>query len=93
MGKLEWSTGSTTDDFWSASETYRQQKQNNGITSCWTLQPWPLNLNEIATGKPGAVHLVRWTAASQPSDNSGAVNFAVALISRNFKQCPHRETD
>ena len=23
---------------------------------CWTNQPWPLNLNQPASGNPGAVH-------------------------------------
>ncbi len=39
------STGSTTDDFWSLSETYRQPRLKNATTPCWTNQPWPHNSN------------------------------------------------
>ena len=50
------STGSTTDVFWSPSETYHQPKQRNDITPCWTNQPWPHNLYQTVSGKSGAVH-------------------------------------
>jgi hypothetical protein len=39
------------------SETYRQPKLKSGITLCYTKQPWPHNLSEMASGKPGAVHI------------------------------------
>ncbi|WP_210178130.1 hypothetical protein, partial [Sinorhizobium saheli] len=36
------------------------------ITPCWTSQPWPHNLNQPASGKPGAVQsdydFPRWDA-------------------------------
>ena len=35
--------------------TYRRPKPSNVTTPCWTNQPWPHNLNQIASGKPGAV--------------------------------------
>jgi hypothetical protein len=54
---LERLTGSTTVAFWSPSATYRQPKLRSSITPGWTRQPWPHNLNEMASGKPGAVHL------------------------------------
>ncbi|WP_234633767.1 hypothetical protein, partial [Agrobacterium vitis] len=41
--------------FWSPSETYRQPKLKSAFTPCWTNQPWPHNLSEMASGKPGAV--------------------------------------
>lgn len=50
------SIGSIIDGFWSLSGIYRQPKPRTGITPCWTNQPWPHNLNETASGKPGAVH-------------------------------------
>lgn len=52
------STGSTTDDFWSPSETYRLPKPKNVTTPCWTKQPWPHNSNQMASGKPGAVQVI-----------------------------------
>jgi hypothetical protein len=36
-----------------SSEIYRQPKLKSGITPCWTSQPWPHNLNEMASSKPG----------------------------------------
>ncbi len=52
------STGSTIDDFWSPSATSRQPKPRSSTTPCWTNQPWLHNLNQTASGKPGAVHPV-----------------------------------
>ncbi|NTG64904.1 hypothetical protein G6L45_30380, partial [Agrobacterium rhizogenes] len=34
-----------------------QPKPRSSTTPCWTNQPWPHNLNQIASGKPGAVHI------------------------------------
>jgi uracil-DNA glycosylase family 4 len=48
-------TGSTTSAFWSPSATFRQPKPRSDTTPCWTSQPWPHNLNQKASGKPGAV--------------------------------------
>ncbi|PWK56692.1 hypothetical protein, partial [Aminobacter sp. AP02] len=31
-------------------------RPRSSITLCWTSQPWPRNLNQTASGKPGAVH-------------------------------------
>ncbi|MET4121971.1 hypothetical protein ABIB85_008428, partial [Bradyrhizobium sp. JR1.5] len=56
---LEWWTGSTTDGSWSPSATSRQPKPSNATTPCWNNRPWRHNLNQIASGKPGAVHTVR----------------------------------
>ena len=55
---LPWngSIGSTTDEFWSLSGIYRQPKPRNGTMPCWKNQHWPHNLNQMASGKPGAVH-------------------------------------
>jgi transposase InsO family protein len=49
------STGSTIAGSWSPSETYRRPKPNNAITPCWNNRPWRRNLNQMASGKPGAV--------------------------------------
>src|SRR5690606_3382305 len=49
------STGSTIDGFWSRSATSRQPKPRSSITPCWTNQLWLHNLNQTASGKPGAV--------------------------------------
>ncbi len=54
---LEWVTGSTTDAFASRSGIYRQPKPKSDTTPYWTNQPWPHNLNEMASGKPGTVQL------------------------------------
>ncbi|MFN7011373.1 MAG: hypothetical protein ACK4PN_15205, partial [Allorhizobium sp.] len=42
----------------SPSATFHQPKLKSSITQCWTKQPWPHNLNEMASGKPGAVQCV-----------------------------------
>ncbi|WP_210304869.1 hypothetical protein, partial [Rhizobium sp. BK212] len=31
-------------------------KPRSSTTPCWTNQPWLHNLNQTASGKPGAVH-------------------------------------
>ncbi|MBB2671515.1 UNVERIFIED_ORG: integrase [Rhizobium esperanzae] len=46
----------TIDGFWSPSATFPQPKPRSSITPCWTNQPWLHNLNQTASGKPGAVH-------------------------------------
>src|SRR6267142_545113 len=51
------STGSTTEGSWSPSATYRQPKPSNATTPCWNNRPWRHNLNQTASGNPGAVHL------------------------------------
>lgn len=50
------SAGSTTDASWSPSATYRQPRPKNDTTPYWTRQHWPHNLNQMVSGKPGAVH-------------------------------------
>lgn len=52
------SIGSIIDGFWSPSETSRQPKPRSSITPCWTNQHWLHNLNQIASGKSGAVHIL-----------------------------------
>ncbi|MGI9362988.1 MAG: helix-turn-helix domain-containing protein, partial [Parasphingorhabdus sp.] len=39
----------------SPSETSRLLKPRKTITPCWTKPTWQLNLNQIASGNPGAV--------------------------------------
>ncbi|WP_410369492.1 AAA family ATPase [Chelatococcus asaccharovorans] len=41
---------------WSPSATYRRPKPRNATTQCWKNRPSRRNLNQIASGKPGAVH-------------------------------------
>ena len=53
---LEWSIGSTTEGSWSPLATYRRQRPSNATTPCWNKRPWRHNLNQIASGNPGAVH-------------------------------------
>lgn len=48
------STGSTPVVFWSPLATFRQPKPRRDNAPCWTSQPWPYNLNQTASGKPGA---------------------------------------
>ena len=49
------STGSTTGGSWSPSETSLRPKPSNATTPCWNNRPWRHNLNQMASGKPGAV--------------------------------------
>src|ERR1022692_924526 len=48
--------GSTTGGSWSLSATSRRPKPSNATTPCWNNPPWRHNLNQMASGKPGAVH-------------------------------------
>ena len=50
-------TGSTTGGSWSPSATSRRPKLSNVTTPCWSNPPWRHNLNQMASGKPGAVQL------------------------------------
>ena len=50
-------TGSTTEGSWSLSATYRRPKPSNATTPCWNNPPWRHNLNQMASGKPGAVQI------------------------------------
>src|SRR4029079_6279000 len=50
-------TGSTIEGSWSPSATSRPPKPNNATTPCWNNRPWRPNLNQIASGKPGAVQI------------------------------------
>lgn len=52
---LTWVTGSTTAGCWSLSATFRRPKPRSTTTPCWKNQPWPHNLSQTASGKPGAV--------------------------------------
>jgi putative transposase len=49
-------TGSTTVDCLNPSATFHLPKPNNDTTPCWTTSPWLRNLNQMASGDPGAVH-------------------------------------
>lgn len=53
LSRSNGSTGSTTAACWSLSETFHQPRPNNDTTPCWTRQPWPHNLNQMVSGKPG----------------------------------------
>ncbi len=65
------STGSTTDACWNPSETFRQQRPKQASTQIWKLRSWPRNLNQSASGKPGAAHL----------EALGVIKDRVALLS------------
>src|SRR6476660_3037193 len=56
---LNGSIGSTTEGSWSPLATYRRQRPSNATTPCWNKRPWRHNLNQIASGNPGAVHYSR----------------------------------
>ncbi len=49
------STGSTTADCLNPSATFHLPKPNNDTTPCWAISPWLRNLNQTASGDPGAV--------------------------------------
>src|SRR6202040_3803798 len=49
------SIGSTTEGSWNPSAIYRRPKPSNATTPCWNNRPWRHNLNQTASGKPGAV--------------------------------------
>ncbi|WP_245310783.1 hypothetical protein [Bradyrhizobium valentinum] len=50
--KVRWQVSSTTDGSWGPSAT--SQKPSNATTPCWNSRPWQHNLNQMASGKPGA---------------------------------------
>src|SRR5690606_8093441 len=56
MPRWNGGTGSITSACLSPSETSRLLKPRKTITPCWTKPTWQLNLNQIASGNPGAVH-------------------------------------
>tara|TARA_R110000822_G_scaffold155054_1_gene294854 strand:- start:2133 stop:2534 length:402 start_codon:yes stop_codon:yes gene_type:complete len=49
------STGSTINGCWNPSAISRPWKLRKATTPCWTKPTWPLNLNQMASGNPGAV--------------------------------------
>src|SRR6476469_1714419 len=63
---LNGSIGSTTEGSWSPLATYRRQRPSNATTPCWNKRPWRHNLNQVASGNPGAVHLqqISWFESS-----------------------------
>ena len=62
-------TGSITGGCSSLSATFRRPKPRHATMPCWMSQPWQRDSNEMASGKPGAVHnffpkeLSGWTCA------------------------------
>src|SRR4029077_15183495 len=56
---LNGSIGSTTEGSWSPLATYRRQRPSNATTPCWNKRPWRHNLNQVASGNPGAVQSYR----------------------------------
>ena len=57
------SIGSTTEGSWSPSATYRRPKPSNATTPRWSNRPWLHNLNQTASGNPGAVHQTTGTSS------------------------------
>jgi hypothetical protein len=51
------STGSTTRDCWSRSETFRRPKPKRAIMRRRQVTPWRRDSTEMASGKPGAVQI------------------------------------
>src|SRR5258705_5149646 len=74
------STGSTTEGSWSPSATYRQPKPSNATTPCWNNRPWRHNLNQTASGNPGAVHSLLFQAANGYSVFIGDMLFQIAIV-------------
>ena len=71
------STGSTIAAYWNPSATFRPPRPNTTSTQCWTNKKWPHNLNQTASGKPGAVHNGRWNCHhSNRSSESGSSHLA-----------------
>jgi len=63
------STGSTTGACWSPSETYRPPKPRNATTPCSTTDKRRHNLNQMASGDPGAVHDTSSSVSFSPTDS------------------------
>lgn len=61
------STGSITADCSSPSAISRQRKLRQTSTPHWNNRPWPHNLNQTASGIPGAVHRVEHADLTEPS--------------------------
>lgn len=66
------STGSTIAACWSRSEIFHQRKPKQTSTPLWKEQTWPHNLNQTASGKPGAVHSAGAGKSSPPLPTSRA---------------------
>ena len=49
--------GSTTGGSWSPSATFRRPKPRSATMPYWKTQLWRRDLNQTASGKPGAVHI------------------------------------
>jgi hypothetical protein len=53
---LEWVDWFNSRRLLEPSETCPRPKPSNATTPCWNNRPWQHNLNQPASGKPGAVH-------------------------------------
>ncbi len=71
LNMLRWngSAGSTIKGCLNQPETSRQHKLRKTIMLRWTKHPWQRNLNQIASGNPGAVQLERWMLALKIFEN------------------------
>jgi hypothetical protein len=50
------------------SATFHLPKPNNDTTPCWTKSPWLRNLNQMASGDPGAVQILQRRRRSAPEN-------------------------
>ena len=64
---LEWVDWSIIGGCWNPSATSHPQKPNNATMPCWTTSPWPRNLNQMASGDPGAVQSMLKTGSAAVS--------------------------
>src|SRR6202453_3780537 len=86
-------TGSTTGGSWSPSATYRRPKPSNATTPCWNNRPWRHNLNQMASGKPGAVQIaliayVKAVPFAHPSSHKKAAPFGAAQTLQTTSSLP-----
>src|SRR5690606_37126102 len=70
---------STTEGCSSLSGTSRPPKPRSDTTPCWTTSPWPHNLNQMASGNPGAVHRNGLVVDGRVTQASGTAEREAAL--------------
>ena len=79
------STGSIIDGYWSRSAIFRLLKPRNNITLCRTNYPWQHDLNQTASGNPGAVQLIIDELGFVPLSKTGA-ELLFELISQRYER-------
>ncbi|MCF3641983.1 hypothetical protein LXM94_18615, partial [Rhizobium sp. TRM95111] len=56
-------------------------------TPCWTYQPWPHNLNQTVSGKPGAVHAAAHASTEERCVNPGRQGAFNSMPRRKRRVC------